>query len=299
MKLLNSYKNGNVNVSIYEDGTRVLENDLDNFEFDFPLSMDVKITNKCPMGCAMCHEQSTPNGKEGDILNAKFVDTLHSGTEMAIGGGAVTSHPDLVAFLTKLKEKGIIPSITVHQNEYENNKELIKFLIDNELIYGLGVSFHHKDDELWEEILEYPNAVVHLIIGIHDKQVFDYLSEFNCKILLLGYKNFGRGKIYYETFDTVIDNNIQYLRDNLATYASKFKVVSFDNLSIQQLNVRNLLTTKEWDSFYQGDDGTATMYIDLVNEEFAKTSTSTKRYKLQDDIESMFDIIKEEYKNDN
>lgn len=43
-----------------------------------------------------------------------------------------------------------------------------------------------------------------------------------------------------------------------------------------------------------GDDGQFTMYIDLVNNQFAKNSTSTIRYDLLDNIDDMFKIVKEE-----
>ena len=63
---------------------------------------------------------------------------------------------------------------------------------------------------------------------------------------------------------------------------SKFKVVSFDNLAIKQLDVQNKLTKNQWDEFYQGDDGTMTMYIDGVKQQFATTSTCPTRYDLLD-----------------
>ena len=90
-----------------------------------------------------------------------------------------------------------------------------------------------------------------------------------------------------------IRENIQWLKENLAAYKSNLKVVSFDNKAIEQLNVQDLLTDDEWKEFYQGDDGTMTMYVDGVNQQFAKTSTSEKRYDLLDNIEDMFKIIKE------
>ena len=99
MKLLNTYMNGNVRISIFDDGTRICENDLDYFDFAYPTSMDCKITNRCPFMCPQCHEKSTPKGEHGDILNIDFIDKLRAGTEMAIGGGAVTTHPDLLPFL--------------------------------------------------------------------------------------------------------------------------------------------------------------------------------------------------------
>ena len=89
------YKNGNYRVLIdLETGTKIRENDLDFFRADFPESFDVKITNRCDIGCAFCHENSTCDGKHGNILFAGFIDKLHPYTEIAIGGGNPLAHPD-------------------------------------------------------------------------------------------------------------------------------------------------------------------------------------------------------------
>lgn len=298
MKQLASYQNGNYTVTIFDNGTKIRENNLDFFDAEFPESMDCKITNQCPFGCPMCHEKSTPNGKHGDIMNAEFVNKLRRGTEMAIGGGAVTSHPDLVPFLKKLKQIGVIPSITVNQKEFMGNFDLINMLVKEKLIYGLGVSFNSFDDDFWNKIIkDNPNVVVHLIAGIHGGDVFDYFANKGAKILILGYKDFGRGHELLERANGIINTQLNWLKKNLKSYMHKFKVISFDNLAIEQLEVQKLLTDKEWKNFYQGDDGTHTMYVDLVNKQFAKTSTSTNRYPLLSNIDDMFKIIKEENNN--
>lgn len=297
MKLLNAYKDGNATISIFDDGTRIIDiPDGEKPNLDFPLSMDFKITNWCDQMCPMCHEMSNPEGKHGDVMNLKFIDSLRAGTEMAIGGGKVTSHPQLKEFLQKLKSKGVLPSITVHQNEFIDKVDLINELIDEDLIYGLGVSYLKPYDIMWKAVAENDNAVVHLIAGIHGKDVFDYLAQFNCKILILGYKNWGRGAnlLQNEKLNKDIQDKIDWLKNNLTKYMSKFKVVSFDNLAIKQLDVQNKLTKNQWDEFYQGDDGTMTMYVDGVKKQFAMTSTSPKRYDLLDNIDDMFKIIKEE-----
>lgn len=297
MKLLNAYKDGNATISIFDDGTRIIDiPDGEKPNLDFPLSMDFKITNWCDQMCPMCHEMSNPEGKHGDVMNLKFIDSLRAGTEMAIGGGKVTSHPQLKEFLQKLKSKGVLPSITVHQNEFIDKVDLINELIDEDLIYGLGVSYLKPYDIMWKAVAENDNAVVHLIAGIHGKDVFDYLAQFNCKILILGYKNWGRGAnlLQNEKLNKDIQDKIDWLKNNLTKYMSKFKVVSFDNLAIKQLDVQNKLTKNQWDEFYQGDDGTMTMYVDGVKQQFAMTSTSPKRYDLLDNIDDMFKIIKEE-----
>ena len=299
-KMITAYKNGNANIFIYEEGTRVIAwPDEEELKLNFPVSMDFKITNWCDENCPMCHEMSNPEGKHGDIMNLEFINHLHAGIEIALGGGKVTSHPDLIPFLKKLKSLGIIPSITVHQNEYALNKDLIKSLIEDKLIYGLGVSYSHQNLALWDEIFSYPNAVAHVIAGYHNNDVFNYLTKYpNAKILILGYKHWGRGAKYNLGQDTTIKNNIEDLKENLFSYVKNCKVVSFDNLAIEQLDIRNKVGEKYWEEFYQGDDGTMTMYVDGVKEEFARTSISPRRYKLKDTIEEMFKIIKGEICND-
>lgn len=41
-----------------------------------------------------------------------------------------------------------------------------------------------------------------------------------------------------------------------------------------------------------GDDGQFTMYIDLVDKEFAKSSTSSEGFKIKDNIVDMFNMVK-------
>ena len=279
-KLLSKYRNGNYNVAIFDDGTKIRYNDLDCLIPEFVESMDMKISNYCPFNCPMCHEKSSEDGEYGKILHHPFIKTLHSGTELALGGGAVTYHPDLIPFLEELKEQGVLPSITINQREWEETK--IDYLINNQLIYGLGVSFTNVDDEVWDKILSYPNAVVHLIAGYHSRDVFEYFANKGAKILILGYKNWGRGEDYFKNYSNQIKVRMRELKEILPTLFTKCKVVSFDNLSIKQLDIRTVIGEEKWKEFYMGDDGQYTMYVDMVKQECAKSSTSPDRFPLSE-----------------
>ena len=165
LKLLGVYKNGNYSVKILSDGTKIRETNDDEFIPDFAENCDVKITDKCDGGCPFCYEGCTPNGRHGDILNYKFLDTLHPYTELAINGNDLT-HPDLVPFMYKMKEKKVILNMTVNQIHFERNFETIKTLINEGLIYGLGVSLRDPTDEFIDMITQIPNAVIHVINGV-------------------------------------------------------------------------------------------------------------------------------------
>lgn len=292
--LIGRVKNGNYFMELWSDGTKVRYNNLDYFEPSTIESMDLKITNRCNMGCSFCHEDSSSNGKHGDILNLPFIDTLLPYTEIAIGGGNPLTHPDLVPFLEKLKERKLIANITFNQYHFMDNIDFIQKLVDKKLIYGIGVSMMYASDKFVECMSKFPNAVIHVINGIVSVDDLKMLTNHNLKILILGYKEFRRGKQMYSRQSTVIDNMKSALYNALPTIINDewFDVVSFDNLAIKQLEPKRLMSEEQWERFYLGDDGFATLYVDAVERKFAKSSTSTERYYLLDDIKPMFDKVR-------
>lgn len=295
MKRFVKYQNGNYSVTLdTTNGTKIRENDLDFFIADFPESMDIKICNRCDMGCPMCHENSTPNGELGDIMSESFIDRLHSYTELAIGGGNPLEHPDLVPFLEKCKKLQFIPSMTVNQLHFMKNLNFIKELVGKKLIYGLGISLVSTTDDFIVAARQFPNAVIHVINGIVTPSQLETLAHKNLKILILGYKEFRRGATMYQTQSKIIEEVKSQLYDKLPQIINEnwFDVVSFDNLAIKQLNAKRFMSEEEWNRFYMGDDGQATMYVDMVKREFAQSSTSTERYPLMDDIKDMFEVIR-------
>jgi len=280
------YINGNYQVRInLENGTKIRENDLDNFTPEFPECIDFKITNYCDKSCPYCHEDSSVDGIHGDIMNLKFVDTLMPYTELAIGGGNPLAHPDLVPFLEKCKELKIISNLTVNQSHFVSQNELVKKLLDEKLIYGLGVSVTGDISDIFEDIKKYPNIVLHTICGVMSVESYRKLYDKNLKVLILGYKHFRRGNDFYSS---TVEQNQRDLFEELPEMIKHFKVVSFDNLAISQLDARRLMSKEKWDEFYMGDDGKYTMYIDGVNKQYVRSSVSTVRKDLLDNIKDMF-----------
>ena len=284
-------------MQLWSDGTKIRFNNEDYFEPENVESIDLKITNMCNMGCSMCHENSTPDGKHGDILNLPFIDTMFPYSEVAIGGGNPLTHPDLTEFLEHLKERKIIASMTVNQMHFMQNIDLLKELTDNKLIYGLGISYiGGRHENCIEAIKQFPNAVIHVINCIVHMDSLEALAHNDLKILVLGYKEFRRGKALYDECGREIDSLKSQFYDMLPKIVNDgwFKCISFDNLAIKQLEPRRIMSEEDYASFYMGDDGAFTFYCDAVNKEFAKSSTSIVRYPLMDDVTDMFDIIRKE-----
>lgn len=289
-KLLARYKNGNYTVRLYEDGTKIKSTLDDEFQADFPDSVDLKITDYCDVNCPMCHESSSVNGRHAD-LNVPFLDTFRAGTELAIGGGNPLSHPNLAKFLARMKNRGVICNLTVNERHLLQNRQLLQDMFAERLIWGLGISLNTYDLQTLEFAQRNKTVVLHAICGILDEQRAVKLYNKDLNILLLGYKDFGRGKAYR---NKAVDDNIDWLKSNALDLAEKFKTVCFDNLALAQLDMRNQLPKPLFEQSYMGDDGTSSMYVDLVNREFAVSSVSDERYPLPDTVKQAFDIIKKQ-----
>lgn len=288
-KLLAIYQNGNYTVKLYSDGTKIKSTHSDEFIASFPDSMDLKITDYCDMNCPMCHEKSSINGKEGN-LNEKFLSTLKRGTELAIGGGNPLSHKELITFLERMRKQGIICNLTVNEAHLIKSQALIEELLSKKLIYGLGVSIKAYNQHAVDFAKAHKNTVLHIINGIF--MDYDKISNQDLKILILGYKKFGKGKEY---FNAEVSRNMVKTKELLSTLIGSFDCISFDNLALNQLDVKSLISNDDYEKMYMGDDGESTMYIDLVNREYALSSTSEQRYPLENDIIPMFQNIKKRY----
>lgn len=275
MECIAKYTNGNTCVSIFSDGTKIREYDGIPI-ICHPESIDVKITDYCDMGCSYCHESSTVAGYHCDIEKLmSVVSGLQSGVELAIGGGNPLSHPQLVELLRCLGKMGFISNITVNQGHLKRYGALIEKLVAEKLVYGIGISVTNNNIALATPTMGLSNNVVfHLIAGVNTVETIDKIIEHGGeKILVLGYKLFGLGVRHYNKF---VNDNIVEWRKKLSGYIGKC-TISFDNLAIQQLNVRRWFTSDGWEKFYMGDDFVFTMYIDAVKQEFAPTSRSNDR----------------------
>lgn len=306
-KIVGQYVNGNHRTFLYDDGTKLKETgyyinetgpngsrvnrwvdvDANHMTYEFPENFDIKITDMCNAGCKYCHEGSTVNGKHGDLKKLEpMIKTLQPGTEVAIGGGNIFEHPDLMWFLELLKKQGVIANITVNQKHLKPFKDTIVKLVSEKLVNGIGVSLvdsKNKEDLEFIDTLG-NNVVLHAIVGIFNENDIDAIK--NRKVLFLGYKNLRRGKDNLMTNQAQIARNTVWLRDSLHLLSYKALTISFDDLGILQVNPQKAVRTNDatWNMLFQGhDDDTmddmynitcSTMYIDVPNMQIARSSTA-------------------------
>ena len=295
------YQNGDWSTLIFQDGTKVravVDPTVKDPKTEFPDSADICITSYCDNACPICYNNSGLNGKHCDIEDFKKIIDTYKGGEVAIGGGNPFYHPQLTEMLTYCRDKGVLPSITVNLNHLEIFQRTIEEMLKSKLIYGVGISYVHS--ELTDERIEIikrlnkinHQIVIHIVNGVFDEKKIDRLKDLSkktrVKILILGYKDLGRGR--GKNVNDLKDLMKRKLLDELVEFSS---VISADTLALEQLEL-----SKRVPKFlrrYQGEEGSCSMYIDLVSKTFSRSSIETENiYPLNDNynVKELFDIVR-------
>lgn len=317
------YFNGNYFVESHSNGTKIkraLRKGEELFS-EFPDSIDLKITDKCNIGCKFCHESSTIAGKKFNLANTiQLLSKLPKcGIEVAIGGGDVLTCPsDLSLLIDWLVKNNFSPRITLNYQSLEhwidNRKDssLIGSIISNtSLAVGISLTDIPEDFERFLELIYkfiYGDKIVfHIIAGIFPpdkilklKEIINDKSFFAAKILILGYKSFGRAQgttVDLTDWKKSIKQIIYDLRTNYAGIREDEIILGFDNLALEQLDIESSLFEEDWAKLYNGDEFTSSMYVDAVEETFAPTSRSplTDRESWSD-YTSIIDYFKKKHK---
>lgn len=293
---MNCYINGNYAVTELGGGgikKRALRGG-ENFQPKFPDSIDLKITNSCSRGCPFCHEKSVPGGKSFNLQRTiGILSTLpRVGIEIAVGGGNIFDIPNEAAeLLTWMTDYGFRPRITIAYDDLVENANYVdeyRFSTGNippqAVIFKnspfIGVSIGKYYDKLDIPYYGMNEPIVwHVIVGV--MPVEDMRKILNdCKyhkILILGFKNFGRavGQTPKELEEwKILGKEIAQRRF--------IKTIGFDNLALEQLEIKDHIDTKTWDSLWFGPEFCTSMYIDAVEETFAPTSRSIDRMSWND-----------------
>lgn len=291
------YKNGNYEVLLnIDNGTKIRYNEEDSFLPDRPESIDVKISNDCEHGCSFCHEDSYYGGRIADLKDVeKFAKSLPPYTEIALGGGNLMKNPEHTQICLRIfKKYKAIVSITVLQYDFIHSNNIIRKWYNDKLIHGIGISLTNAvDNRLWNLYLDYKTAIIHTIAGLLSINDIAYLMIHHARVLILGYKQFGRGYDCYQKNKEEINCNILTLKSFIPKLMKRLEVCSFDNLALEQLDIQSQVDKDTWDTYYMGNDGTTTFYVDLVNMEYAISSISNRQDIINNDCLTMFNSIKE------
>ena len=293
-----NYRNGNYVVYFNtKTGDKIRNTHEENFIPAFAENCDVTITDRCDGACPFCYAGCTVNGRHGN-LNAACLDTVPPYTELAINGNDL-SHPDLIPFLKRMAARHVIVNMTVNQKHFLQHFDFIKTLKDENLIHGIGVSLVEADATFIKKLKEIPNTILHVINGVFTKENAIRLMGHNLDILILGYKTTCRGQSFLDTCNEEISKNQKWLNENIVNMMTGFKTIEFDNLALEQLSMRGKISNDIWNRHYMGEEGGFTFFVNLVDNYFAKNSTSPDHYPLMESMMEMFQFLQSVENNKN
>ena len=279
-QLLYQYQNGNTHVELFTDGTKFRDTpDGEEPNPELPESIDLKITDYCEYECSYCHESSSREGKHSNLLaTQEYLKPLNPGTEIAIGGGdplSIGKHT-FAQFARNLAENiGLVPNVTIKWSpQIGKHLDWLTKLVDTNYIYGIGVSGVIPLDQRTYDY--YPTIVHHVIAGMHDIEDLEKLP----KVLILGYKFKGRSANLTDMRHQDITDGLYHWKTHIPLYFHKDVQMSFDNLAIEQLQMKRFFNDEQWGQLFMGFDGTYTFYVDAVKGEYAISSTHTDRYPI-------------------
>lgn len=302
------YTNGNFYTCMFGDGTRIIMSQEDVLIPEFPLSIDLKITDKCKNGCPYCYESSTPDGEDADEGIIGLLKALPPYVEVTLGGGNPLESGLLKQILA---ECNLNISFTINQADLDSlmSDEWFKELTENHglpeyswqtdlkaTVTAIGISVSHVDNVLIEKLKkldEQIHVVVHAAAGVITMRELKKLYDHDLRLLILGYKSCGRGAEY---ISRNVKRRIRTLSEHIDEMRRHFRITAFDNLALRQLNVKRLVSENGWEKLYQGEEGELSMYIDGVKGEFTASSYSGEMHTIKGgmSIKDMFLKIRNE-----
>ncbi len=283
------YQNGNADIVLESTGSRTISYEGD-LKLEYPLNLDIRVSTSCSFAdnvCKdFCHESAIRKGKDADYTALlEKLEGLPAGIELAIGCNEFTQ--ELSLFLKECELRGYVCNLTINQGHVVRDLKYLNWGIKWKFVKGLGISY--RSSLKWnipDSILKYSNTVFHIIAGIDKFEDVLALSEKGVKkILILGEKDFG----YNFSKVNLTSRNHKEWYWWIHKLFSKFDVVSFDNLALEQLNVKRFLKQDDWNTFYQGE---YSFYIDAVNQTFARSSRSAEKTDWNVGVKEYFKSIK-------
>jgi len=164
-----------------------------------PENVEVNITNRCGKGCAFCYQSSTPRGRMASYKNLISIANLLQRLEVfevTLGGGEPLLYKDgdktILDVMKLFRNRGIVPNTTTASPHLLPPAQELAGVVGN-----IGVTIRCVTD--LAAVLS-TCRIAQIPLGTITRDEFRMITTNLAKgyssILLLGYKNTGRGKSY-------------------------------------------------------------------------------------------------------
>ena len=236
-----------------------------------PELVDMKITDRCDLGCKFCYQGSGPDGVDGQVLwRWARAFAYHKVFEVAIGGGEPTLHPDLPALLREFAEEGIVPNFSTASLSWLDSRALCYAVHEHVGAVGVSVGGRPRPyiDEVfsaWKEAdLPMSKLSLHVAMGTVDDWWFSNIlsraADAEVSVVLLGFKRVGRGAQYtdFKPYPWWTEKVAKLREDGRCP-----RLAIDTTLAAENPGVLKALGIPPW--LYEVKEGRHNMYIDAVS----------------------------------
>lgn len=183
-----------------------------------PELVDLKITDYCGWGCKFCYQGSTRKGQHApyEVLTDAIDAFADAGVfEIAVGGGEPVEHPRFADLLTYAAKKRVTLNFTTFGVDWAvNGNPIVEAMKAHHWKGGIGVSVHSLGDltkvdtlatNLHKLGIYRAQVMAQTVVGVLPLKATHAIVEASIAadrpILLLGYKNTGRGRSFKRKAD--------------------------------------------------------------------------------------------------
>lgn len=253
-----------------------------------PELIDLKITDFCEKNCKYCYQSSSPFGKHAEWGRPVHYQPCKSNGmynfleglkklkvfEVAIGGGEPTDHPRFLEILKDFREAGIVPNFSTGNLKWMENDEMREKVSELAGNFAYSAKDAHDIERFVNLISIYKSKsiwrrpVLHYVLGTsYDFNSFlEEAKRLRVGVVLLGYKNNGRGSGYIpHDYSDWVDVIVK-LKDK-----GKCPNISIDTPLASQFS-KELKEAGVNDLFVSRTEGSFSMYIDLVEGKMGPSS---------------------------
>lgn len=124
-EILYQYKNGNIQITFFTDGTKTMEYEEKPFPY-FPESLNIKIVDYCDVKHEFIYADLNK-------LRAILI-SLPAGVELNIEGDTPLKHPDLIEFLVWCQSRGLICNLVIKYLFLKEYWAIIETLVEENLV---------------------------------------------------------------------------------------------------------------------------------------------------------------------
>jgi len=264
---------------------------IEDFNPQVPLLVDLKITDFCLSGCDFCYQNSTPAGKHASGENVKLITRALEKLkvfEIAIGGGEPSEFPEFNNLIYESYSPNVIKNFSTRNEKVARDFVLSKSALSKIPKGNLTKLGQHRlsfrethrgacaltiDSATQAQVfanqpgLAKSKFVFHYVMGSTSEKTFKEILQtcrvFKIPIILLGFKNFGRG-VKFEPKN--YDNWIQIVRETEGTVGIDTALAASYEEQLKSNDISELTySTKETDT---------SMYIDAVQMTMKSSSYS-------------------------